>query len=40
MNISKKRILVTGGMGFIGSRLTMELVKRGATVTVVDKPKK
>ncbi|GBC70049.1 GDP-L-fucose synthase [archaeon HR01] len=40
MDIARRRILVTGGVGFIGSKLTIELVRRGATVTVVDKPLK
>ncbi|HEY7680088.1 MAG TPA: NAD-dependent epimerase/dehydratase family protein [Terriglobia bacterium] len=31
-----RRVLVTGGMGFIGSNLTMALVQQGAEVTVVD----
>src|SRR5262245_47975668 len=29
-------VLVTGGMGFIGSHLSVELVRRGAKVTVLD----
>ena len=29
-------VLVTGGMGFIGSNLVIELVRKGARVTVVD----
>jgi nucleoside-diphosphate-sugar epimerase len=29
-------VLVTGGLGFIGSHLTAELVRRGARVTVLD----
>lgn len=30
------RVLITGGMGFIGSNLAMALVERGAEVTIVD----
>ncbi len=31
-----KRVLVTGGAGFIGSNMTDELIKRGYKVTVID----
>jgi UDP-glucose 4-epimerase len=33
---SGKRVLITGGMGFIGSNLALALVKFGAQVTIVD----
>ena len=33
---SGKKVLVTGGMGFIGSNLARELVKLGADVTLLD----
>jgi UDP-glucose 4-epimerase len=36
MTWKNKRVLVTGGAGFIGSHLTEQLVQRGAAVTVVD----
>ncbi|MCJ7618257.1 MAG: GDP-mannose 4,6-dehydratase [Desulfobacterales bacterium] len=31
-----KNVLITGGLGFIGSNLSIELVKLGANVTIVD----
>lgn len=31
-----RRVLVTGGLGFIGSNLTLALVREGAEITVVD----
>ncbi|MCU0636430.1 MAG: NAD-dependent epimerase/dehydratase family protein [Gemmatimonadaceae bacterium] len=34
--LAGKRVLVTGGAGFVGSRVAHELVARGAIVTVLD----
>ena len=36
-NWNRKRVLVTGGVGFIGSNLVSKLLEKGATLTVVDK---
>jgi UDP-glucose 4-epimerase len=36
MGFRDKQVLVTGGLGFIGSNLAMELVRLGARVTIVD----
>jgi len=36
LNFKDRRILVTGGAGFIGSEVTLQLIKLGANVTVLD----
>ncbi|WP_439026673.1 NAD-dependent epimerase/dehydratase family protein [Haloarchaeobius sp. DT45] len=36
MSVSEKRILITGGAGFIGSQTVREFLERGADVLVVD----
>jgi len=38
LNVKGKRVLVTGGCGFIGTNLTKELLARGAEVAVLDLP--
>ena len=36
MEISNQKVLITGGMGFIGSNLARKLIKYENQVTVVD----
>ncbi len=36
MSYKKRKVLVTGGLGFIGSNLSLRLVEEGARVTIVD----
>jgi UDP-glucose 4-epimerase len=35
-NYKSKRVLITGGLGFLGSNLAIRLVKEGAVVTILD----
>jgi nucleoside-diphosphate-sugar epimerase len=39
MDVISKKVLVTGGSGFIGSRLVAALLEVGHTVTIYDKRK-
>lgn len=36
MNFKNKQILITGGLGFIGSNLAIKLVRLGAKVQIMD----
>jgi nucleoside-diphosphate-sugar epimerase len=36
VNYNNKNVLITGGLGFIGSNLAIRLVEQGARVTIVD----
>ena len=36
LNFKEKRVLVTGGAGFIGSEVVSQLIKNKAKVTVLD----
>ena len=31
-----KKVLITGGCGFIGHALSLELIKRGYSVSIID----
>jgi dTDP-L-rhamnose 4-epimerase len=35
-NINMKNILITGGAGFIGSNLTLKLIEKGYSITILD----
>jgi UDP-glucose 4-epimerase len=36
MSYKFKKVLITGGLGFVGSNLAIALVKKGAVITIVD----
>ena len=36
VTFKNKNVLITGGLGFIGSNLAIALVKKGANVTIID----
>ena len=36
-NFKNKKILITGGAGFIGSNLSQKLLTYGSKITIVDK---
>lgn len=36
MNLNGSNVLITGGLGFIGSNLAIRLVNEGARVTLLD----
>src|SRR4051812_28223756 len=36
MRFRKKKVLITGGLGFIGSALALRLLDEGAEITLVD----
>ena len=36
MNFNEKRVLVTGGAGFIGSEVVAQLLKKGAIISILD----